>query len=33
MTDLPSDKPITDWCDDCVVLDSKCTVCGLTHNC
>ena len=27
------DKPITDWCDDCVVVDSKCTVCGLTHNC
>jgi len=24
---------ITDWCDDCVVVDSKCTVCGLTHSC
>ena len=33
MTDLPLDKAITDWCDDCVVVDSKCTVCGLTHNC
>ena len=27
------DKLITDWCDDCVVVDSKCTVCGLTHSC
>ena len=27
------DKSITDWCDDCVVVDSKCTVCGLTHSC
>jgi hypothetical protein len=30
---VPSDKPITDWCDDCVVVDSKCTICGLTHSC
>ena len=22
-----------DWCDDCVVVDSKCTICGYTHNC
>jgi hypothetical protein len=29
----PSWKNAPDWCDDCVVVDSKCTVCGLTHSC
>lgn len=22
-----------DWCDDCVVVDSICTICGYTHGC
>lgn len=26
-------KDPPDWCDDCVVVDSKCTVCVLTHSC
>ena len=26
-------KDPPDWCDDCVVQDGKCTICGYTHNC
>ena len=26
-------KDLPDWCDDCVVQDGKCTICGLTHSC
>lgn len=26
-------KDPPDWCDDCVVVDSKCTICGYTHGC
>lgn len=22
-----------DWCDDCTIQDSVCTICGCTHNC
>lgn len=22
-----------DWCDDCTIQDSVCTICGCSHNC
>ena len=22
-----------EWCDDCTVQDSVCTICGCSHNC
>jgi hypothetical protein len=31
---IPGYKQIPpDWCDDCTIQDSVCTICGCSHNC